>query len=270
MQEETALTLQVQSLQRNMPDLLGMRDRSKQANFPVIPLVAVDFLFRNCSPFPPLLAHVTQLCSCDASLFAAVLNGCGGRSYRFGSDAPSLSWQLFQGSFTQSQLRVFMWFLCWQPVTDLFLPPGCGAAGDPCRARSPPALCWGWGILLLPSLSCPVSPYISLFISVCVFALPAAWHWVGFVSLSLQCKYDKGKWYHKCCFLTWQGGKEIWAGCQNTSLKISIFVNSSALLLNWAGRTDGRDGAKLFGQSDSKLLNEPRCPAERSIWGGRT
>lgn len=74
MQEETALTLQVPSLQRNMPDLLGMRDESKQANFPVIPLVAVDFLFRNCSPFPPLLAHVTQLCSCDASLFAAVLN----------------------------------------------------------------------------------------------------------------------------------------------------------------------------------------------------
>lgn len=32
------------------------------------------FLFRNCSPFPPLLTHVTQLCSCNTSLFAMVLN----------------------------------------------------------------------------------------------------------------------------------------------------------------------------------------------------
>lgn len=36
---------------------------------------------------------------------------------------------------------------------------------------------------------------------------------------------------------------------QNTSLKISIFVNISAFLLNWVGKTHGRDGAKLFGQS---------------------
>lgn len=71
-QEETALTLQVQSLQCNMPDLLGMRDESKKANFPVTPLVAVDFLFTNCFPFPPLLTHVTRLCSCNTSLFAVV------------------------------------------------------------------------------------------------------------------------------------------------------------------------------------------------------
>lgn len=57
-----------------MPDLTGMRDESKKANFPVIPLVAVDFLFRNFSPFPPLLTHVTQLCSCNTSLPAMVLD----------------------------------------------------------------------------------------------------------------------------------------------------------------------------------------------------
>lgn len=69
-----ALTLQLQSLQCNVPDLIGMRDKSKKANFPVIPLEAVDFLFRNCSPFPPLLTRVTQLCSCNTSLFAMALN----------------------------------------------------------------------------------------------------------------------------------------------------------------------------------------------------
>lgn len=69
-----ALTLQLQSLQCNVPDSIGMRDKSKKANCPVIPLVAVDFLFRNCSPFPPLLTHVTQLCSCNTSLFAMALN----------------------------------------------------------------------------------------------------------------------------------------------------------------------------------------------------
>lgn len=69
-----AVTLQVQSLQCNMPHLTGMRDDSKKVNFPVIPLVAVDVLFRNFSPFPPLLTHVTQLCSCNISLSALVLN----------------------------------------------------------------------------------------------------------------------------------------------------------------------------------------------------
>lgn len=36
--------------------------------------MAVDFLFRNCSPSPPLLAHVTQLRSCNISPFAMVLS----------------------------------------------------------------------------------------------------------------------------------------------------------------------------------------------------
>lgn len=159
-----ALTLQLQSLQCNVPDSIGMRDKSKKANFPVIPLVAVVIFYLGIAPLSLLCWPMSLSCVHATPSYLPWLWILWRQKSLLWLRYPSLSWQLFQSSSSSG----FLCFLCWQPVADLFLSPGRGAAGDPCRARSPPALCWRWDILFLPSLPCPVSLSISFFVSMCV------------------------------------------------------------------------------------------------------
>lgn len=167
------------------------------------------------------------------------------------------SGQLFKGNFTQSQQNNSGFICCFTsgtPVTDLLtLSTGCGTTGDPCRACCPPAVSRKWEILppSPPFLRCFTLLFISLFsnsLSTCLFYLLSV-TWVVFDLLSLQCKYDKGKWCHVYYFPTRKGRIATRVTEQNTWLKFSIFITFSALLLNCGDRTDDSDGAKLFGQS---------------------
>lgn len=197
-----ALTLQVQSLQCNVPHLIGMRDESKKAKFPVLPLVAVDFLFWNCSPFPPVLTHVTSCVHaippclqwlwmlwrqnsllwlrCPIPVLAA-----------FTRQFHPVSAQGFYVFFS----LICFWLICFclQDVGLLEIPAELAALLHFVEGENPPP-----SLLFLHCFTEYFLVYIKVF-----FVLPAVCYWAGFYSLSLQCKYDKGKWYHGCCFLTW-------------------------------------------------------------------
>lgn len=200
-----ALTLQVQSLQCNVPHLIGMRDESKKAKFPVLPLVEVDFYF-GIAPLSLLCWPMSQAVFMQ---YLPVCNGsecCGGRIHCFGSDVPSLSWQLLQGSFTQSQLRVFMCFFLWF-VFDWFVSVsrtwGCWRS---LQNSQPSCTLLKVRILLLPSFSCTVSLSISLFISKCsLFSLLSV---TGLVFIHYHCSVNMIRANGTMDVVSWHGREE--------------------------------------------------------------
>lgn len=265
-----AITVQVQPLQCNMPDLRGMGDESKKANFPVIPLVAVDFLFRNCSPFPSLLTHVTQLCSCNTSLFAMVLNVVE-------AEVTALAQMLHPcpGSFSKAvSLSLSSGFLCGFSAGSQW--PICFSLQDVGLLEIPAELA---ALLHFvegeKSSSFPPFPELFHWVFPCLYQCVCLFSLLLVTALDLihyPCSVNMIKANGAMDVVSWHGRKEKQLG---PGSKTPAWKSVSLLIFQfffWTGLVElmaGMVQSSLVKLCDSKQFNEPRSLEEMSVWGRR-
>lgn len=137
-------------------------------------------------------------------------------------------------------------FHAWYPSIDsLPLLTGCGAAGDPSRACSPPALSWRWVHSFIPCL-------FARFLAVCYICACSA------------CCLSPGS-----CLIYYHGSVNMISKLIVLHMHFCYLFSS---LASCADRAGDNVGTKVFGKSSVTvkcLFNESRCLAELDIgvWG---